>query len=175
MQHPCGLGRLVDMTTLRHHQYHLIFMLVQMAQILETRMKYPDPVCTVCTYCRNLWVMNCGLSQMTGPTLHWVDADWSKWSSHANRELFAPGFPHDLQNSPLLLLLFNALLIWPDVACGIMAAVNRNMFDASITTDRPGGVSLMKLPLNLIVQIVSNVSLFPSLQKSNSSLCLEVA
>lgn len=38
-----------------------------------------------------------------------------------------------------------------------MAAVNRNMFDASITTDRPGGVSLMKLPLNLIVQIVSNV------------------
>lgn len=46
-----------------------------------------------------------------------------------------------------------------------MAAVNRNMFDASITTDRPGGVSLMKLPLNLIVQIVSNVSLFLSSPK----------
>jgi len=46
-----------------------------------------------------------------------------------------------------------------------MAAVNRNMFDASITTDRPGGVSLMKLPLNLIVQIVSNVSLSPPLSE----------
>jgi hypothetical protein len=39
-----------------------------------------------------------------------------------------------------------------------MAAVNRNMFDASIATDRPGGASLMLLPLNLIAQIVSNVS-----------------
>ncbi|KAJ6037113.1 hypothetical protein N7540_001392 [Penicillium herquei] len=38
-----------------------------------------------------------------------------------------------------------------------MAAVNRNMFDASIVTDRPGGASLMVLPLNLIAQIVSNV------------------
>lgn len=43
-----------------------------------------------------------------------------------------------------------------------MAAVNQNMFDASITTDQPGGVSLMRLPLNLIVQIVSNVSLWNS-------------
>lgn len=42
-----------------------------------------------------------------------------------------------------------------------MAAVNRNMFDASIATDRPGGASLMVLPLNLIAEIVSNVS-FPS-------------
>ena len=59
-----------------------------------------------------------------------------------------------------------------------MAAVNRNMFDASITTDRPGGVSLMKLPLNLIVQIVSNVSLPPppkKKKKSNPSLSLVVA
>lgn len=39
-----------------------------------------------------------------------------------------------------------------------MAAVNQNMFDASIATDRPGGASLLVLPLNLIVQIVSNVS-----------------
>ncbi|KAJ5098662.1 hypothetical protein N7532_005663 [Penicillium argentinense] len=45
----------------------------------------------------------------------------------------------------------------PDVACRIMAAVNQNMFDASITIDRPGGASLMRLPLNLIAQIVSNV------------------
>lgn len=43
--------------------------------------------------------------------------------------------------------------------CRSMANVNRNMFDASIITDRPGGASLMVLPLNLIVQIVSNVSL----------------
>lgn len=42
-----------------------------------------------------------------------------------------------------------------------MAAVNRNMFDASIAMDRPGGASLMLLPLNLIAQIVSNVG-FPS-------------
>lgn len=41
-----------------------------------------------------------------------------------------------------------------------MAAVNQNMFDANIVTDRPGGTSLMVLPLNLIAQIVSNVS-FP--------------
>lgn len=39
-----------------------------------------------------------------------------------------------------------------------MAAVNQNMFDASIAADRPGGASLMLLPLNLIAQIVSNVS-----------------
>ncbi|KAJ5279654.1 hypothetical protein N7478_005026 [Penicillium angulare] len=38
-----------------------------------------------------------------------------------------------------------------------MAAVNRNMFDASIITERPGGASLMVLPLNLIAQIVTNV------------------
>ncbi|KAJ5966192.1 hypothetical protein N7481_012906 [Penicillium waksmanii] len=38
-----------------------------------------------------------------------------------------------------------------------MAAVNQNMFGASITTDRPGGGLLMRLPLNLIVQIVSHV------------------
>ncbi|KAJ5635991.1 uncharacterized protein N7484_009304 [Penicillium longicatenatum] len=38
-----------------------------------------------------------------------------------------------------------------------MAAVNQNMFDASITTDRPRGASLMVLPLNLIAQIVTNV------------------
>lgn len=38
-----------------------------------------------------------------------------------------------------------------------MAAVNRNMFDASIATERPGGASLMVMPLNLIAQIVSNV------------------
>ncbi|KAJ5101925.1 hypothetical protein NUU61_004147 [Penicillium alfredii] len=38
-----------------------------------------------------------------------------------------------------------------------MAAVNRNMFDASIATERPGGSSLMVMPLNLIAQIVSNV------------------
>ncbi|KAJ5832501.1 hypothetical protein N7474_000812 [Penicillium riverlandense] len=38
-----------------------------------------------------------------------------------------------------------------------MAAVNQNMFDASIAMDRPGGSSLMVLPLNLIAQIVSNV------------------
>jgi hypothetical protein len=38
-----------------------------------------------------------------------------------------------------------------------MAAVNQNMFDASIAMDRPGGSSLMVLPLNLIAEIVSNV------------------
>ncbi|KAJ5690050.1 hypothetical protein N7462_004442 [Penicillium macrosclerotiorum] len=38
-----------------------------------------------------------------------------------------------------------------------MAAVNQNMFDASIMTERPGGASLMVLPLNLIAQIVSHV------------------
>lgn len=39
-----------------------------------------------------------------------------------------------------------------------MAAVNQNMFDASIAIERPRGASLMVLPLNLIAQIVSNVS-----------------
>ncbi|KAJ5218677.1 uncharacterized protein N7498_000776 [Penicillium cinerascens] len=38
-----------------------------------------------------------------------------------------------------------------------MVAINQNMFEAGITTDRPGGASLMVLPLNLIAQIVSNV------------------
>ncbi|KAJ5397430.1 hypothetical protein N7509_005543 [Penicillium cosmopolitanum] len=38
-----------------------------------------------------------------------------------------------------------------------MAAVNQNMFGASITTGPIGGGSLMRLPLNLIAQIVSNV------------------
>lgn len=45
-----------------------------------------------------------------------------------------------------------------------MAAINRNMFDTSIATDRPDGVSLMLLPLNLIAQIVSNVSSSPRQQ-----------
>ncbi|KAJ5208018.1 hypothetical protein N7449_002397 [Penicillium cf. viridicatum] len=35
-----------------------------------------------------------------------------------------------------------------------MAAINRSMFDTSIATDRPDGVSLMLLPLNLIAQIL---------------------
>lgn len=39
-----------------------------------------------------------------------------------------------------------------------MVAINQNMFEAGITADRPGGASLMVLPLNLIAQIVSNVS-----------------
>ncbi|KAE8349752.1 hypothetical protein BDV28DRAFT_140533 [Aspergillus coremiiformis] len=38
-----------------------------------------------------------------------------------------------------------------------MAAVNRNMFDASVTTDRPRGGSLMVLPLNLIAFIISHL------------------
>ncbi|KAJ5122543.1 hypothetical protein N7526_009480 [Penicillium atrosanguineum] len=38
-----------------------------------------------------------------------------------------------------------------------MAAINRNMFEAGITTDLPRGASLMVLPLNLIAQIVTNV------------------
>ena len=38
-----------------------------------------------------------------------------------------------------------------------MAAINRNMFEAGITTDMPRGASLMVLPLNLIAQIVANV------------------
>ncbi|OGM48805.1 hypothetical protein ABOM_002957 [Aspergillus bombycis] len=38
-----------------------------------------------------------------------------------------------------------------------MAAVNRNMFDASVTTDRPRGASLMVLPLNLIAFIISHL------------------
>lgn len=40
-----------------------------------------------------------------------------------------------------------------------MAAVNQNMFDASVAFERPRGASLLVLPLNLIVQIVSNVSM----------------
>ncbi|KAL2865143.1 uncharacterized protein BJX67DRAFT_383137 [Aspergillus lucknowensis] len=36
-----------------------------------------------------------------------------------------------------------------------MAAVNSNMFNASITTERPQGASLLVLPLNLIAQIVA--------------------
>lgn len=47
-----------------------------------------------------------------------------------------------------------------------MAGVNQNMFDASIVTDRPGGASLMVLPLNLIAQIVSNVS-FSTMRSRN--------
>jgi hypothetical protein len=39
-----------------------------------------------------------------------------------------------------------------------MAAVNQNMFGASIGAEPPGGASLMVLPLNLIAQIVSHVS-----------------
>jgi hypothetical protein len=38
-----------------------------------------------------------------------------------------------------------------------MAAINQNMFEAGITTDRPRGASLMLLPLNLVAQIVANV------------------
>lgn len=49
-----------------------------------------------------------------------------------------------------------------------MAAVNQNMFDVSIANDRPGGASLMVLPLNLIAQIVSNVSFSPSTWETNS-------
>lgn len=65
------------------------------------------------------------------------------------RELFAPRvvLPHTISPSP-----------WPLSRCRIMAAVNQNMFDASITIDRPRGASLMVLPLNLIAQIVTNVS-----------------
>jgi hypothetical protein len=39
-----------------------------------------------------------------------------------------------------------------------MAAVNRNMFDASIALDQPREASLLVLPLNLIALIVSHVS-----------------
>lgn len=39
----------------------------------------------------------------------------------------------------------------------MMATINRNMFEAGITTDRPRGASLMLLPLNLVAQIVANV------------------
>ncbi|KAJ5489096.1 hypothetical protein N7539_003986 [Penicillium diatomitis] len=39
-----------------------------------------------------------------------------------------------------------------------MATVNQNMFAANVASDRPGGVSLLLLPLNLIAQIVSNVA-----------------
>ncbi|KAI9928135.1 hypothetical protein MW887_002168 [Aspergillus wentii] len=38
-----------------------------------------------------------------------------------------------------------------------MAAVNRNMFDASIMTDRPHEGSLMVLPLNIIALIISHM------------------
>ncbi|KAL5363387.1 hypothetical protein BJX96DRAFT_155623 [Aspergillus floccosus] len=38
-----------------------------------------------------------------------------------------------------------------------MAAVNRNMFDASVTTENPREGSLMALPLNLIAFIISHV------------------
>ncbi|EAW13179.1 uncharacterized protein ACLA_016250 [Aspergillus clavatus NRRL 1] len=38
-----------------------------------------------------------------------------------------------------------------------MAAVNRNMFDASITTEQPHGASLLVLPLNLIALIISHL------------------
>lgn len=44
-----------------------------------------------------------------------------------------------------------------------MAAVNRNMFEASVTTDRPQGAPLMILPLNLIAVIVSYVRLATAL------------
>lgn len=38
-----------------------------------------------------------------------------------------------------------------------MAAVNRNMFDASITAELPREASLMVVPLNLIAKIISYV------------------
>ncbi len=38
-----------------------------------------------------------------------------------------------------------------------MAAVNRNMFDACVATERPQGPSMLVLPLNLIAQIVGCV------------------
>ncbi|OJI95931.1 hypothetical protein ASPVEDRAFT_121477 [Aspergillus versicolor CBS 583.65] len=38
-----------------------------------------------------------------------------------------------------------------------MAAVNRNMFDACVATERPHGPSMLVLPLNLIAQIVGCV------------------
>ncbi|BCR89959.1 uncharacterized protein ACHE_51157S [Aspergillus chevalieri] len=38
-----------------------------------------------------------------------------------------------------------------------MAAVNRNMFEATVTADMPGDASLMVLPLNLIDKIISYV------------------
>lgn len=56
---------------------------------------------------------------------------------------------------------------WPLSRCRIMAAVNQNMFDASITIDRPRGASLMVLPLNLIAQIVTNVSFPPHVNARN--------
>lgn len=42
-----------------------------------------------------------------------------------------------------------------------MAAVNRNMFDATVTNDHPREGSLMVLPLNLIALIISHVCLIP--------------
>ncbi|KAI9043424.1 uncharacterized protein KD926_003575 [Aspergillus affinis] len=38
-----------------------------------------------------------------------------------------------------------------------MAAVNRNMFDACVSNDRPRGGSLMVLPLNLIARIIAHL------------------
>ncbi|RHZ68063.1 hypothetical protein CDV55_106488 [Aspergillus turcosus] len=38
-----------------------------------------------------------------------------------------------------------------------MAAVNQNMFDASITTERPHGASLLVLPLNLLALIIAQL------------------
>ncbi|GFF71330.1 hypothetical protein IFM53868_00535 [Aspergillus udagawae] len=38
-----------------------------------------------------------------------------------------------------------------------MAAVNRNMFDASITTERPHGASLLVLPLNVLALIIAQL------------------
>lgn len=38
-----------------------------------------------------------------------------------------------------------------------MAAVNRNMFEATVTAHLPGDASLMVMPLNLIDKIISYV------------------
>ncbi len=79
------------------------------------------------------------------------------------RELFAPGCSLSVRlleafgNAPAPSSIFPVDAV-PRARCRIMAAVNQNMFDASIAADRPGGASLMLLPLNLIAQIVSNVS-----------------
>ena len=43
-----------------------------------------------------------------------------------------------------------------------MATVNQNMFGATIA-EQPGGAQLMVLPLNLIVEIVSHVSIAPAI------------
>lgn len=52
-----------------------------------------------------------------------------------------------------------------------MAAVNRNMFDACVATERPHGPSMLVLPLNLIAQIVGCVRL-PLLPR-NYGTCVE--